>query len=322
MNTQNVAPVLFTVFNRPETTVRVFAAIREARPQQLFIAADAPRSGRPDESERCEQVREIVSRVDWPCDVQYRLRTENLGCKRAMIDAITWMLWNVEYGIILEDDCLPDPTFFQFTTELLERYKDEPRVMCVSGNTIIRPQRSGDSYRFSSFPLIWGWATWRRAWDHYDPTLAGWDDFDAEHWMDSVPGLSTRAREWKNTMLKVQAGLDTWDYQWIFSCWTNGGVVAVPNVTLISNIGFGTGATHTTGPSPHANLPLAPMRFPLVHPRFVLPDPIADVRLQSAMFPRRPLVERALRKVMRALMSSAQQRLGRTQRPAIRQHDA
>ncbi len=240
-------PVLFIVFNRPETARRVFGAIREARPSRLFVAADGPRQGKAGERELCAEVREMVTAVDWPCDVHTLFREENLGCKRAVSSAIDWFFQNNEMGIILEDDCLPHPTFFPFTAAMLERYKDEDRVRMVAGSSML-PSRSmdPDSYFFSRYFPIWGWATWRRAWKDYDISMKGWPQFIGSGRLDElVPNRRYRAMLKRGLEYAYRGDVDTWDYQWVFSSYAHDGLCLTPGVNLISNIGML--GTHMSG---------------------------------------------------------------------------
>lgn len=189
--------VLFLVFNRPEPTARVFEAIRYARPPRLYVAADGPRVQREGEGELVRRVRQIATTVDWPCSVYTLFREHNLGCKRAVSEAISWFFENEEQGIILEDDCLPNPDFFSFCDVLLERYKDDPRVWMITGNNFQDGQKRGNgSYYFSRYSHIWGWATWRRAWRCYDRDLSFWPEWKSSaDWLKKMPDKIER-RYW------------------------------------------------------------------------------------------------------------------------------
>jgi len=274
------SPILFLVFNRPETTARVFDAIRTARPPRLYVAADGPRATRPVEAERCDAVRSLATAVDWPCEVFTLFRTENLGCKRAVSSGISWFFEHESEGVILEDDCVPDPSFFPYCDELLEHYRDDPRVMCISGDNFIsgtwKPQ---ESYYFSKFIHIWGWASWRRAWQHYDVDMHDWRRSDKlavlEQWM---PGQRRAQAQWRACFDGVSGGtIDTWDYQWVYACWRHGGLSAMPAVNLISNVGFGADATHTASPENKlAALPVQALSGPITHPASVRADQCAD----------------------------------------------
>lgn len=265
-------PVLFLVFNRPDTTRIVFDAIRNAQPSRLYIAADGPRINRPDEAESCAEVRSIVANVDWPCEIKTLFRDENLGCKSAVSSAIDWFFEHEAEGIILEDDCLPDATFFPYCSELLEKYRNEPSVMAIGGNYFSfnesRKEVAGKSYFFTKHVEIWGWATWRRAWKTYDVEIKNWALLP-EDWLMEIGGNSTDFKQYfKSSFDSVYRGeIDTWDFQWVFNVWYHNGLSALPTRNLVSNIGFNADATHTkVGDGFLDNVPLQPMKFPLAHP--------------------------------------------------------
>lgn len=272
-------PVAFLVFNRPDTTARVFQEIARARPRRLLVVADGPRPDRDGEPERCAAVRAIVERVDWPCDVRTNYSDRNLGCRGRVSSGLDWVFEEVEEAIILEDDCLPHPTFFRYCETLLDRYRDDERVMCISGDDFQR--RRGDcawSYYFSRFVHIWGWATWRRAWRHYDVTMRAWPAARDAGLLEAVWGADRSAvAHWRAIFDAVHAGrVDTWDFQWVFACWQQGGLTVLPCGNLVSNLGFRGDATHTTGASAVAELPVRAMSFPLRAPPFVRADHVAD----------------------------------------------
>jgi len=249
--------VLFLVFNRPDATAQVFEAIRQARPPRLYVAADGPRVGREGEAGRVAAVREIATAVDWPCEVKTLFRDKNLGCKYAVSGAITWFFEQEKQGIILEDDCLPHPEFFRFCEAMLERYERDERVWMITGNNFQGGRRRGDaSYYFSKYSHIWGWATWRRAWSQYDAEIQFWPEWrDSDDWIAAVPDAVERRYWTKILNTEYSGGVDTWDYQWQAVLFRNRGLSVVPNVNLVSNIGFGSSATHTTSEkSPFANL--------------------------------------------------------------------
>lgn len=272
--------VLFLVFNRPDTTRRVFEAIRAARPPRLYVAADGPRPGRDAEGALCAEARAIATAIDWPCGLQTLLREQNLGCKRAVSDAIGWFFEHETEGIVLEDDCLPDPSFFAYCDALLERYRDDERVMCISGDNFISALwQPASSYWFSRCVHIWGWATWRRAWRHYDVSMADWrNGGSADLLAKRFPGAPRQQEHWRQAFDAVSSGrLDTWDYQWVHACWRAGAYSCMPAHNLVTNIGFGAGATHTLdAESRLANLPPRPLPLPLRHPGRVEPVALAD----------------------------------------------
>lgn len=276
-------PVAFLIFNRPDTTERVFTEIARARPPKLLVIADGPRSDRPGEAELCAQTRRIIERVDWECEVLTDFSEQNLGCRARVSSGLSWVFEQVEEAIILEDDCLPHPSFFRYCEEMLARYRDDERIGQISGcNFQHHRQPSKYSYYYSIYNHIWGWASWRRAWQGYDLKMRDWPAMRDEEWLRHLLPSSRAVRLWEETFQNVYEGkVDTWDYQWTFSCWAQGRLTVLPTVNLISNIGFGEGATHTTQVSDLANMPTEEMTFPLHHPPFLLRDTDADLHTQT-----------------------------------------
>ena len=279
-------PVVLIIFNRPDTTKKVFAEIAKAKPSKLLIIADGPRSNRIGEVERCLATRAIVDNVDWPCEVLTNYSDINLGCKCRVSSGLDWVFQQVPEAIILEDDCLPEPSFFRFCEELLIRYRDDESVAMISGNNFQFGENRGDaSYYFSRYTHIWGWATWGRAWKYYDVEAKDWADFLSENWLKSFFYNLTEKKYWTNIFQSVADGkIDTWDYQWTMAAWRNHMVSIVPNFNLISNIGFGVDATHTFGSSIFNQMPVDRMTFPLVHPRFSFTNKEADLYTEEIMF--------------------------------------
>lgn len=293
-------PVLFLVFNRPDVTAKVFEAIRQARPARLFVAADGPRKDRPGEAEICEKTREVATQIDWPCELVTLFRDENLGCRRAVSGAISWFFEHVEEGIILEDDCEPDPSFFSYCEELLARYRDDSRIMCITGDNSLLPQPDAkDSYSYTSFPLIWGWATWRRAWQFYDFEAFATSDFERVARSISVdPRFVRKATD--NFRGTASGKIDSWGFVWAFCAMAQGGLTCVPKVNLIRNIGFGDGATHTTEQNhPRADVTTDRLGMPLIHPRYVCRDPLLDGAGLQLMYGATPLPDAAYKMVRR-----------------------
>jgi len=279
-------PIAFFVFNRPQVTQKVFAFIREVRPTKLYIVADGPRIGHDGEIENCINTRRVVmENIDWPCEIHTNFSERNLGCKWRMSSGIDWVFSKEENAIILEDDCVPDLSFFVFCEELLRYYRDDPRIMSICGGNYQEGRvRNSYSYYFSKYPRIWGWATWRRAWHYYDVNMRLWPEFRDGGWLlDYFSGNEVAARYWHSyseTVFKNR--IDTWDLQWQFAHWVHGGVTIIPNKNMISNIGYGDDATHTKYDNdPRANLPLQSMDFPLKHPKFFVTDHFQDTFTQK-----------------------------------------
>lgn len=281
-------PVLFLVFNRPDTTKRVFNEIRKAKPSKLYIAADGPRKAKVGEIDQVSLVREIATNVDWQCEVRTLFREENLGCKMAVSSAITWFFEHEEQGIILEDDCLPSQSFFSFCQELLEKYRHDTRVMAISGDNFQDGRTSRNySYYFSRYSHVWGWASWRRAWQLYDRNISTWPEVKENGFLSDISGNDEAFIQfWQNIFDKTYAGMiDTWDFQWLYTCWVQSGLVVLPNVNLVSNIGFGEDATHTFQTnSTAAGLTALDIDFPLKHPLLLIRNSIADKYTEKNQF--------------------------------------
>jgi len=271
-------PVAFIIFNRPDTAEQVFAEIAKARPPKLLVVADGPRSRRPGEADKCAETRAIIDRVDWDCEILTNYSDVNLGCKNRVASGLDWVFEQVPEAILLEDDCLPHPTFFRFCEELLERYRNDERIGMIAGSNFQFGRKRGDaSYYFSRYNHIWGWASWRRAWLHYDRDARGWPAFQNEGFLDAIVRDRSERRYWRHAFQAVYEGrIDTWDYQWVLSSWRQGMISVMPNVNLISNIGFGPDATHTQGDSIYSRIQTQAVEFPLMHASVVLPHFGAD----------------------------------------------
>jgi hypothetical protein len=275
--------VLFVVFNRPAETELVFAEIAKMRPPKLLVVADGPRTDRPGEFERCQSVRKIVERVDWNCEVLRNYSEVNLGNGRRLSSGLAWGFEQVEELIILEDDTLPHPTFFRFCEDLLEHYRDDERIMHISGTRMHpRPSDSSYSYHFSRYDPVWGYATWRRAFRHYDFEIKSWAKLRNTSWLADVLDDAASAKWWHKYFDLVAKGDRTvygsYDAQWTFAKWLHHGLSITPSVNLVTNIGWGGDATHTRSTdSPLSKLPMEQMQFPLRHPPHMIPDQASDL---------------------------------------------
>jgi hypothetical protein len=279
-------PVAFLVFNRPDTTARVFEAIRAARPPRLLVVADGPRPDRPGEEERCRETRALLQRVDWPCQVETCFSEVNLGCRRRLGSGLDWVFERAEEAIVLEDDCLPHPTFFRFCEELLARHRDDPRVMVVSGTSYHFGRRYGpESYLGSLYPHVWGWASWRRAWRRYDVAMAGWPALrDSPAWRELHPRALVRAFWTRMFDATLADRNDTWDYQLAFAVQAHRALSLTPAVNLVQNIGFGAAATKTSRRNRFAEMPVEAMPFPLIHPAPLERHAAADRATEDAQY--------------------------------------
>ncbi|RAM53010.1 MAG: glycosyltransferase family 2 protein [Hapalosiphonaceae cyanobacterium JJU2] len=285
-------PVAFIIFKRPDTTERVFEAIRQAKPAKLFVIADGPRNDRADEPEKCEATRAIIDRVDWECEVLKNYSDTNIGCAERLPSGLDWVFNQVEEAIILEDDCLPHPTFFQFCEALLEKYRYDQRIGTIIGQNVqLGRRRTEYSYYFSIYNRCWGWATWRRAWQNFDFDMKLWPEIQESRFLNDILVDPKSVKFWQQIFQDTyDSRINTvWDYQWTFSCWLQNQLSIVPNHNLISNIGFGQNATHTKHTKgsfvkTYASMPTEPINFPLKHPPYIIRDLESDRFMQKNFF--------------------------------------
>jgi hypothetical protein len=273
-----IPPVLFLVYKRPAITKLVFDEIRKAKPKKLFIGADGPKANNREDIEKVNEVRKIVQNVDWDCEVKTHFQEKNVGSKVAESSAIKYFFENVEEGIILEDDCLPNQSFFGFCQELLEKYRDDKRVMHISGNNFQFGRQIGDgSYYFSRFNFGWGWATWKRAWKCYDVNMGSYPKFKSQGQIKNIFSDNRIQQYYLDIFDRTHdKNIDCWDYQWTYAIWSQNGLCVVPNENLVSNIGFGADGTYCTDENAVvANIKTNTIEK-VIHPEFMLPNKDAD----------------------------------------------
>lgn len=238
--------ILFLIFNRLDTTKQVFEQIRIAKPPRLYVASDGARSNKLGENDIVDSVRNhVLQNIDWECEVKTLFRETNLGCKYAVSGAISWFFEHEEQGIILEDDCLPSTSFFSYCATMLEYYKDDDKVMMVSGNNFIDSKRIKHDYYFLTIPHIWGWATWRRTWNLYDVEFFKKNKLEQINFPKFINSGEKYLKFWQE-IFNVAHSVNTWDYQFSFTVFKHNGLCINPRYNLISNIGFDSNATHTT----------------------------------------------------------------------------
>jgi hypothetical protein len=294
-------PVVLVVFNRPEHTEAVLRRIAQVRPSRLLVIADGPRADRQGESERCDKVRRIVAGVDWPCEVLTNFSDLNLGCGQRIISGLNWAFELVDEAIILEDDILPDVSFFRFCDEMLERFRDDSRIAMITGFNAVQAHINTQwSYFYSNLSHVWGWATWRRSWARYDKKLSEWPEIRAAGLLQEIFRLPEQRRFWTDIFDKMHAGTgpDTWDYQWAYTNLIHNSLAVSPKINLIENIGFGPTATHTHREQDAPSIGSGTLPFPLLHPPAMIPHRSMDEldgRLTGSYTPGLP--ERAVRKI-------------------------
>lgn len=277
-------PVVLLIFRRPDLTQQVFNAIAQAKPSKLFIVADGPRT--PEEAKLCEETRAVIQQVNWECEVFTNFADKNMGLKRRVASGLDWVFSQVEEAIILEDDCLPAPSFFHFCQTLLEHYRHDERVVLISGNNFqFGHQSIEDSYYFSRYPHIWGWATWRAAWKHFDISMATWPEVRDANLLENILENPYELKYWTDIFEKTYNGLvDSWSYIWTYCCWLQNGLSILPSTNLVSNIGFRDDAVHTKDPdSPFSKIPTLDI-WEIQHPKFIVRNHTADIFTFEQMF--------------------------------------
>ena len=264
-------PILVLIFNREKKSRILLDRIRQIKPKELFISADGPREGKLGEKEICERTRAVFNDIDWDCKVHSLFRKENLGCKKAVHGGISWFFEHVPQGIILEDDCIPDPSFFPFCRELLSKYEDNHQITHITAHNPLGASDMDESYFFSKQVLVWGWATWKRAWENIDINLEKLQPFLNQNLMDAYI-LDKNAQKYIVEKWEAAASgkLDSWAYPWGFSSFEQKGLAIIPKNNLIHNIGFDEEATNTFKAKP--NSIKSPVHFPLKHPEKIMTD--------------------------------------------------
>jgi hypothetical protein len=268
-------PVLLVAFRRPDLTRQAFDVLRRVQPPALYIALDAPRPSRLGEAAACAEVKSVLRNIDWPCTVHRNYAEANLGSGGRVPSAISWVFEQEEECIILEDDILPSESFFYYCQELLDYYRDELRVMTISGQ--LGDPRHGEtkySYFFSKYTRTWGWATWRRAWKLYDHQLTKLSAFEASGALRKRC-FNRREEAFLRRMLALITTnrLNAWDFRWLIACWIHNGVTATSGVNSVTNVGFRSDATHTFAASHgHLSFRASAVKFPLHHPPAIIED--------------------------------------------------
>ena len=285
-NKQFETPVLFLVFNRSDTAQQVFNRIKEIKPKYLFVAADGPRPGKPGEDEKCLETRNIIKQIDWECELKTLFRENNLGCRKAVSGAITWFFGQVEKGIILEDDCLPDITFFYYCETLLEKYKNNDNILHINGTNysginIVNPK----SYYFTNLASIWGWATWRRAWEIYDVEMSDFPIYKNKLFDQKVFVSKKATKHLKKAfdIMYIQKH-NTWDTQWVYAVIKSNGITITPQVNLVENIGidYDNDSTHLFLMDSYSyNKKSEKILLPLEHPDFIMSDHIDELIFEN-----------------------------------------
>lgn len=290
-------PVALFIFNRADTTARVLDALRQVQPRTLVVLADGAREDEPSDRARCAAARAQIETIDWKCEVIRDYAETNLGIKRRVESGLETVWAHADEAILLEDDCLPHPTFFRYCEELLARYRDTPVVMGISGTNFHFGQYASPySYYFSRYALLWGWATWKRAWARYEPKMEEWARVRETDWLETLMEKPVAARYWRNIFERNFETGENWDYTWAFASWRHEGLHVAPHVNLVSNIGFRADASHTLNAhDPLAEVPAQAIEFPLKHPPGIARDADADELTERNVFSGKEFLKPLLR---------------------------
>lgn len=281
-------PVAVCVFNRPACAIKLMDALRDAAPQRLFVIADGPRQLHAEDHENCRMVLQIIrERISWPCKVQWNTSLTNLGCRRRVESGLDWLFAQVDEAIILEDDCIPHPTFFDYCEAMLAHYRHRDDIGIISGfNPLDFVDHSpgfvdGESYSFSRYAQIWGWATWKRTWSRHKRDLEGWSCLRDTPWLSTVLTSRLAAAHWRTVFDEVMRGADIWSYQLLYSLWRQNALSIIPRANLVQNVGFGPDATHTRSADARAGIVARSMAMPIVHPKRTAPNDAFDRRFEQ-----------------------------------------
>jgi len=267
-------PILLIAWRRPKETKQVITSLRKIKPKILFISCDGPREGNSSEYKKVKRTHEIIKKnINWDCEIKFQISKVNLGCKIGVTKAINWFFSNVNEGIIIEDDIVAHKDFYKFCQNLLEKYRDDKRIWCISGsNNQDNIIRGSSSYFFSKIPLIWGWATWKDRWEKYDINMSNWPEAKSTKIIENIFFDKLQKQYWEDKweILYKYGEPDTWDYAWVFTCVINNGLTIIPNKNLIMNIGFNENAYHTKWSRDLSKV--ESIGKVLKHPKFIICD--------------------------------------------------
>lgn len=277
-------PVVIIIHRRPDLTRRLVNSLRQVKPQKLYVFADGPRN--PTEVRACEITRDVINEIDWKCEIIKEYSKANIGLRRRVVSGLNYVFKREEYAIILEDDLVPDPTFFRFCSELLHRYRNTNNIISIAGNNFqFGKTKIPESYYFSRYVHSWGWATWRRAWKLYDDSLSGWQSRNDFTWLKATLGDFTMALYWQLIFTMTKSGIfDSWAYRWTYTSLKNNMVTIIPSENLVSNYGYGVEATHTKSKMKTIGMEIKSIGFPLIHPRSIRVNKKADSITENTIY--------------------------------------
>ncbi len=279
-------PILILIFNRPDKVRLLIERLSTLKPKYLYISADGPRTDKIGEKELCTEAQLIATTINWPCEVRTHFSVNNLGCKLAVSKGITWFFENVEAGIILEDDCIPNDSFFRFTSNLLEKYRDNELVMHINGTSFL-PSAKYDlkkTFYFSHLAHSWGWATWKRAWLHYDPEMKNLESLLETLKLNKAFKKESHAKFWVKHLKHIRdRRVDSWANPWLYSVIQRNGLCITPVINLVSNIGFDKQATNTQN-TPNFIETYSELPDLITFPSEIKPDYETDLKIMEKVF--------------------------------------
>jgi hypothetical protein len=278
-------PIVLFIYKRPDNLEGIIARVREFKPKELYIISDGPKNTA--ELGLIAKARSQIEKIiNWPCKVHKNYSKTNLGLKERFSTGIDWVFETADRAIFIEDDCIPDPSFFKYCDELLERYKDDERIMTISGNNFqFGSHKIKDSYYFSRYPHVWGWATWKRSWEKYDKDISDWPKRRSTRWLKNATNGFIISKYWKYIFDRLYlAKINTWDYQLTYASFKNHGLNIIPSVNLVTNVGYGSEATNIKKHNKTISVPTSVLQFPLVHPKRLKIDDVADRRIDNLVY--------------------------------------
>lgn len=290
-------PILLITFNRPDYVEKQLELMRRIRPAALYIASDAPRTGNEADQVAVKEIRQMIAQAKKELSIKTLYRTKNEGCRYGVAAAVNWFFSQVTEGIVLEDDCFADESFFPFCSELLKKYRHTQEVWQIGGSNFSPIAKPDSSYFFSRHVTCWGWAGWRRSWRQYDVEMKNWPQ-NREQVVAHLP--SEKSRQYWDSIFErtYNHEIDTWDYQWVYTIWKNKGLSIIPNYNLVTNIGFDSRATHTKlSIAPSAYRPVTTIEFPLLHPQSIKANKNVDKQLQNLSD------EHLIKKILRGVLN-------------------
>ena len=262
-------PILIIAFNRPKLTQKLLKSIKLLKPSKIYVAADGPRNNNINDLDSCNHTRKLFeTEINWECELKKKFRPSNVGVKKNINEALDWFFTDEEMGIIIEDDCEVNQSFFKFCEELLIKYKINNKIKAISGNYYFTNSLK-NSYYFSRCPGTHGWATWKRAWQENDIEMKRWSPFADFIWLLFYFKFDIVKAHYfyKKFSHSYESKINSWDYQFLYSIWKSNGLIIRPFKSLSKHIGWGDDATHSKGVDRHPDVQLRDMKFPIEHPK-------------------------------------------------------